>query len=109
MVSAESGLRDPDCVKVCGGTTRRDGTNWIYHGSDGLQTAVDISDCGFETIPILTTSIEGDGHHWRNTGDSAVYYLSTSGFTMYLKNPEGNSHARTYHWNVEWIAIGYTC
>ena len=111
MVSAESGLRDPNCVKVCGGTNRRDATSWINYGSDGVKTNVDISDCGFVTIPTLTTSIEGDGGHWLNTGDSAVYHLSTSGFTMYLKNSDGNTqyYARTYHWNVEWMAIGYTC
>ena len=109
MVSAESGLRDPACVKICGGTTRRDSTNWTYLHSYIVSTTVDISDCGFVTVPTLTASVEGDGYHYINTGNSAVYHLSSSSFMMYLKNAESSSYAATYHWNVEWIAIGYTC
>ena len=111
MVSAEDGvLRDPNCVKVCGGTTRRGATNWSGSGSYPYTT-VDISDCGFVTVPTVTTSIEGSGIHNRLTGTSAVYDLSTSSFMIYLKYPlsSGYSHSKTYHWNVEWIAIGYTC
>ena len=110
VVSAEEGvLRDPGCVKVCGGTTRRGATNWAYSGSRDVWVTVDISDCGFVATPTLTTSIEGGDGHWTTTGNSAVFNLSASSFTMWLRHPHTSSYARTYHWNVEWIAIGYTC
>ena len=71
MVSAEDGvLRDPNCVKVCGGTTRRGATNWSGGGSIPHIT-VDISDCGFVTVPIVTTTMEGSGYHYLLTGTSA--------------------------------------
>lgn len=111
VVSTESGdLRDPDCVRVCGGTTGRMTTNWTNSDSQVVSITVDISDCGFVTVPTLTTSIEGAGNHHVNTGNSAVYHLSTSSFRMYLKNTEYSIRfARRGRWNVEWIAIGYTC
>ena len=113
MVSAEDGvLRDPNCVKVCGGTTRRGATNWGGAGGGSIAyTTVDISDCGFVTVPIVTTSIEGSSDHFLLTGTSAVYGLSTSSFIINLKYPNssGYSYSRSSYWNVEWIAIGYTC
>ena len=113
MVSTEDGvLRDPNCVKVCGGTTRRGGTNWSSSGSGSVAyTTVDISDCGFVTVPTLTTTIEGSWNHYFLTGTSAVYDLSTSSFMIYLKYPKnsGYAYSKRFHWNVEWIAIGYTC
>ena len=75
---------------------------------------MDISDCGFVTTPTITTSLEGNGSHYEGTGTSSVYLMSSSRFRMYIKNAsyavEGISEAaKRLHWNVEWVAVGYTC
>jgi len=109
LVSGEDGAAASKCVKVCAGTTGRTGTNWKYHSSTGMFTEVNIGSCGFIKTPTVTTSIEGTGSHWQADGTSAVYRSTPTKFTMYLHtsiNVDGAKHSK---WNVEWIAVGYTC
>ena len=115
VVGSEEGAGDAKCVKVCAGTTGRKTTDWANYHTQGLTLTVDISKCGYVKIPTITTSVEGRGYHWRATGTSAVYKTTTKGFTMYLEggrepghNPKGGK-AEEWEWNVEWIAVGYTC
>jgi len=112
IVSGEQAAGDEKCMKVCAGSTGRATTDWTNYSSDGIYYDVDISDCGFKTVPTVTTAIEGSSSHWVSLGTSSIYNTSPSAFRLYLKNtytnPQGGK-AEKYKWNVEWIAVGYTC
>merc|ERR1719285_1226872 len=99
IVSGEQAAGDDKCIKVCAGTTGRD-TDWYDTSSNGVYYDVDISDCDFITIPTVTTSIEGKSYHSLATGTASIY-------NTYM-NPQGG-YAESKQWNVEWIAVGYTC
>jgi len=112
IVSGEQAAGNEKCMKVCAGSTGRTTTDWTNVSTDGIYYDVDISDCGFKTIPTVTTAVEGSGYHWVSLGTSSIYNTSPSAFRIYLKNtymnPQGGK-AESYKWNVEWIAVGYTC
>jgi len=108
VVSGEQSTGVETCMKVCAGTTGRSTTTWTYYSSDGIYEDVDISDCGFTTIPTVTTSIEGSGSHWTVRGTSSIYHVTTKSFRIYL-NSGNTNRADQKQWNVEWIAVGYTC
>ncbi|XP_063693483.1 uncharacterized protein LOC134825262 [Bolinopsis microptera] len=110
VVSGEEDLREERCAKVCAGTSVRGATNWVDTSSNGIYTEVDISKCGFVTIPTVTSSLEGTKSHWKTTGSSEIYRATTSTFKMYLFAPDGRGGvANEKGWNVEWIAVGYIC
>jgi len=112
IVSGEQPAGDEKCMKVCAGSTGRSTTDWTNNGGDGIYYDVDISDCGFKTIPTVTTAIEGSSSHWVSLGTSSIYNTSPSAFRIYLLNTymnPRNGQAEKYKWNVEWIAVGYTC
>jgi len=112
IVSGEQAAGNEACIKVCAGSTGRTTTDWTDYSGNGVFYDVDISDCGFKTIPTVTTAVEGAGNHWNMFGTSSIYNTSPSAFRMYLlniyTNPQGGA-AEKYKWNVEWIAVGYTC
>jgi len=108
IVSGEQSAGDETCIKVCAGTTGRSTTDWSYYSSNAIYEDVDISYCGFTTVPTVTTSIEGSSHHWLVTGSSSIYSVTTTSFRIYLNNG-GIQLADDKQWNVEWIAVGYTC
>jgi len=108
IINGEQPAGDETCIKVCAGSTGRSTTDWTYYSSAGIYEDVDISDCGFTTIPTLTTAIEGTSHHWTASGTSSVYSVTTNSFRIYLSHSSAGS-AEKYNWNVEWIAVGYTC
>lgn len=99
------------CQKVCAGSTARGKTNWAQHGSRGITSLVDISQCDFISAPTITTAIEGSGHHWTATGTSAVYNAGAKNFRIYLYHSSSitTATANARKWNVEWIAVGRTC
>merc|ERR1711920_1102073 len=112
IVSGEQAAGNEKCMKVCAGSTGRTTTDWTDYSSDGIYYDVDISDCGFKTIPTVTTAVEGAGGHWVSLGTSSIYNTSPSAFRIYLKNTHSNPQggkAEGWKWNVEWIAVGYTC
>ena len=113
VLNGEEDNGDPKCAKVCSGTTGRTTTDWTdYGGSTGIYKEVDISGCGFVKIPTVTTSIEGSSSHWEVTGTSAVYGTTTEIFTIYIGANRPNTRkgfAAARKWNVEWIAVGFTC
>jgi len=112
IVSGEQAPGDEKCMKVCAGSTGRDTTDWYDSGSDTVYYDVDISDCDFITIPTVTTALEGIGGHVGSFGTGSVYNTSPASFRIYLRHvtsdPSGG-HAESLNWNVEWIAVGYTC
>jgi len=110
IVSGEQVAGDDNCIKVCAGTTGRD-TDWYDHTNQRIYYDVDISECDFVTIPTVTTSLEGNGAVGFATGTAAIYNASPTSFRVWLdceKNHQ-NGNAEDWEWNVEWIAIGYTC
>jgi len=109
IISGEQPAGDENCMKVCAGSTGRVTTDWTSVDSERIYEDVDISDCGFTTIPTVTTAIEGTGYHWQATGTSSIYSVTTNSFRIYLNHPLANSKAESKKWNVEWIAVGYTC
>jgi len=109
ILSGEQPAGDETCMKVCAGSTGRTTTDWTYHNSHTIYVDVDISDCGFITIPTLTTSIEGVGHHKEASGSSSLYEVTTTSFRIYLTHSSKTGKAEEWKWNVEWIAVGYTC
>ena len=80
-----------------------------------LGIHVDISGCGFVKIPTITTSLEGRGSHYQATGATSLYHATTSMFYVYITHPDVTSGttlrdwAKDYNWNIEWVAVGYTC
>jgi len=109
IISGEQPAGSETCIKVCAGSTGRSTTDWTYYSSDGIYEDVDISDCGFKTIPTVTTSIEGKGSHWKASGTSSIYSVTTTSFRVYLQHSSKTGMAEELNWNVEWIAVGYTC
>jgi len=110
VVGAEGSHGQAKCAKVCAGTTGRGSSNWVTYGSNGIYMDVSISRCGFIKVPTVTTSIEGKYWHWTATGTSSVYSVQPSKFRIYLsKSRLTKETARKGGWNVEWIAVGYTC
>ena len=110
IVSGEEDLREANCATVCAGTTVRGSTSWVDYSSNGIHTDVDISKCGFVTVPTVTTSLEGSTSHWSTTGSSEVYNVTNTTFRIYLVAEHGRGGgANKMHWNVEWIAVGFTC
>jgi len=113
IVSGEEAPGDEKCMKVCAGSTGRDTTDWKQSsGSKTISYNVDISDCGFITVPTVTTSIEGSSNHYTAIGTGSIYNTSPTSFSIFLintyTNPTGG-YAESKKWNVEWIAVGYTC
>jgi len=111
IVSGEQPAGGETCMKVCAGTTGRSTTAWTDYSSDGLYEDVDISGCGFKTVPTVTTSLEGTSAHWNALGTSSIYSVTTTTFRIYIQASYGirNGGAESRKWNVEWIAVGYTC
>jgi len=109
IVSGEQSAGGERCIKVCAGSTGRSTTTWQYYSTDGIFEDVDISDCGFTKIPTVTTSIEGSSSHWTAKGTSSIYSVSTTSFRIYLNTNHNMDFADSAQWNVEWIAVGYTC
>lgn len=102
------------------GSTERGTTDWKIADPDlppnfGLYVDIDISDCGFQSRPIVVTSIHGKGYHWELTGPSAVYNVTRKKFRVYVKFPTlergqevglSPTFANDQEWHVQWIAVG---
>ena len=62
--------------KLCSGIS---GSDWINYSTDSsyvnkaIYIDVDIEHCGFETDPLVVTTLTGTGDHWRHTGISSIY------------------------------------
>jgi len=108
VVSVEQSGGIGRCARVCAGTTGRYKSKWQYYNPSGIYINVSIGHCGFVTVPTVTTSIEGNAWHWRATGTSSVYSVTTYAFRVYLHTGVRTAKAKRGKWNVEWIAVGYT-
>ena len=91
------------------------GSTSVTDHSYSLRIDVDMSGCGFVKIPTITTSLEGRSDHSKATDYTNVDRATTSEFYVYIRHPEFTTgtrlidKARYYKWNLEWVAVGYTC
>ena len=100
------------CLMTCAGSTGAGITTWTVHSSEKMVTAVDMSECGFVDIPVVTTSLAGIGWHDLQKGVSAPWSISKTGFQIIvLDNGKAPSVslAQQNKWHVNWIAVGYNC
>ena len=103
------------CAKVCSGTTGRKVTDYQnYSDGKNVYVDVDMTGCGFAKIPNVVISVEGSSSHWVAQGTSSVYDTTSTGFRVYLNNDKagvarGYLNAEGYKWNIDWIAVGFTC
>merc|ERR1712176_1642915 len=109
IVSSEEELREPGCARVCAGTTKRGNTAW--NDWSGVWTDVDISQCGFVTIPTITTSMEARSNHYDSSGVTNIYSLTTTSFRVHVtdSDTQTGSDANNRLWTVDWVAAGFTC
>jgi hypothetical protein len=99
------------CALLCAGTTGIGTTPWQNHG-DHITVSVDISDCGFVSIPILSTVLTGDGYARSVTGSGSIYHLTTKKFMLAptrTYNYDMYKIAKEMKWRVDWQAVGYVC
>jgi len=93
-------------MDICAGQTSP--SQWKVYGSSGIYVDVDTSACGLtEAQPAYVTSVVGTSSHWRNTGTSAIYHATNTGFRLYMHNCGGSNclyNANAYGWKVNWIA-----
>jgi hypothetical protein len=82
-----------------------------------------MSDCGFVSVPVVTTALDGDDyHHTLTLGATSLRYLTKSGFTVRVVGPAWTEYsnkghtwrvtpdlARNKNWSVMWSAIGHVC
>ena len=107
------------CLRTCGGSTGYGKTTWT--GSGGyLKTTIDISKCGFVAVPIVTTSLNGRYSHWYQVGMSSPRDMTKSEFGITVvgealtawdpnRSKISSAYADSYNWNINWIALGFTC
>ena len=85
-----------------------------YSDGKNVYVDVDMSKCGFTKIPNVVISVEGSSHHWMALGTSSVYNTTPKSFRVYLNNvnsglAKGSLNQSGYRWNIEWVAVGFTC
>ena len=117
---------NPDpCILTCVGSTGAGNTKW--QGEAGrLYTYVDMTECGFVDVPIVTTSLPGKGHHDYMVGMTSPFSVTETGFSLVIlgkaqtsweivRHPAGKDTMQTLEqateleWNVSWNAVGYNC
>ena len=100
------------CLVTCAGSTGAGITTWTVHSADKMVTAVDMAECGFVDVPVVTTSLAGSGWHDLQKGVSAPWAISKTGFQIaVLDNGKAPSVslAQQNKWHVNWIAVGFVC
>ena len=113
IVNGEEENSDQKCAKVCSGSTGRASTAFKdYSDGKNVYLDVDMSECGFAKIPNVVISVEGSSHHWNVLGSSSVYNTTPTTFRVYLNNGNAGLNKSLLDdkkWNIEWIAVGFTC
>jgi hypothetical protein len=110
IVSSQGKAGNANCARVCAGTTKRGSTTWETVAKKTVKAIIDMTKCGFATVPTITTAIEGTSKHFKATGTSSVYRAEKNSFILYVDSehgPKGGANERS--WNVEWVAVGYSC
>ena len=113
IVSGEEENSSQSCAKVCSGSTGRTTTHYqTYSDGKNVYVDVDMTECGFAKIPNVVISVEGSSTHWMALGTSSVYNTTPTTFRVYLHNQNAGldkSLLDDKKWNIEWVAVGFTC
>jgi len=91
---------------ACGGRTSED--DWVTYSANGIYVDVDTSKCGFETTPVYVSSLHGTSSHWSSTGSSELYSPTATGFRIYISTTSGVASAKSWKWQIEWLAAEKT-
>ena len=129
ILSVHGKLGPEPCAMTCLGTTVDIKTPWRQdpqgsaHGHYILTTTVDISQCEFVSVPIVTTSLH-TGKSAQNipyigalvSGQSTVVDLKKDSFKISLYGFHGNVFNKLpflpqygVFWDVHWSASGFIC
>lgn len=110
------------CIITCTGSTGHGTTTWSNGLVGEISTIVDMSKCGFVTIPSVTTNLEGISELAHFSGMTSVYSMGVNSFKVWVIGPVW-SQFRNTGWsyalsanvannqklNVMWTATGYVC
>jgi hypothetical protein len=81
-----------------------------YIGNVGVYVDVDTSHCGFTSVPIYTTALEGNDSNWATTGATSIYDATETGFRVYVRWFNGETlvpaTAEAFNWAITFIAVG---
>ena len=111
IVNGEEANSAQSCAKVCSGSTGRGKTDFKAYGANAYVD-VDMSPCGFAKIPAVVISVEGTSKHWNALGTSSVYSTTSKSFRVYLDIVKAGTkltELAPLKWNIEWVAVGFTC
>ena len=115
----DAALGPAPCARTCAGTTR--GSGWTSYSPGYVFTTVDITECGFVSTPVITTTLKGSNDFVSLiTGTSSVYQVKRSSFGIRLEGYVTTAHyswtskitqsyAEACHWRINWFASGFTC
>jgi len=119
--SAGAQLGPDHCASVCSGTTGRTRTDWVSYSKHVIYTEVNITRCGFTNIPAITTSLEAHRYSQEHDqvynvlGTTSVYGATKSSFRVFLLDAKYGfaivdiAASKWSKWNIDWIAVGFTC
>lgn len=108
MISLFIAATAPFTPYYCGGIASN--TLWVLYGASGITMTIDTTACGFTSVPLYFTSLDGNGH-WGVGGYTAIYSASTTGFTVYAKpldvwsSSSMLSSAYADAWDLNWFGI----
>lgn len=91
---------------MCCGSTVTGKTAWVQYSTTGIYVDINISTCGYTTVPSIVTALTGATSHWVSTGTASVYSPHAKGFRVYINfvaamNP---TLANQYQWALNWCA-----
>jgi hypothetical protein len=104
---------------ACCGTTPPGSSAWTAYGGSGATNSVEVSlaSCGFTSVPFVVTSLTGANQHAWSIGQTSVYYLSATGFRVYVTSleppaagsinttPMAPAQCNTLNWAITWCAF----
>ena len=99
---------------LCTGQTSGRHTNWVRDensGRNGIYVDINIGSCGFTSLPVVVTSLAGNGFVWTAKGGSEPYFITRSSFRVVVYY-EGTpldpgitvAMANEWSWHVNWMA-----
>lgn len=93
---------------LCYGSTPKGSTNWQQYTHNSLCVEINTSAANFSTTPQYFASLGGDSKQWQTQGVSAIYYPTSTKFSIYIQYLEGDitpAQANAMNWYVNWMGI----
>jgi len=68
-----------------------------------------MSHCGFSSTPVVVTSVGGSSTHWRSTGGTEIYSITSTSFRNYVNFLDqaavSPSTANGWNWHINYMAV----